>query len=162
MAEQLYELAYVSDAVQHMEQEELDQLLEQARNHNHEHAISGMLLYAEGAFIQVLEGEREPVRALYHHICADSRHTHAQVLHEGPINKRSFPDWKMGFRRLDAKAIQRRPGFTNLLQANSPARDAFRLHPNHSHQLLMSFSECGAVMPKIEPLNSANEQDNRQ
>lgn len=150
MAGQLYELAYVSYAVRHMEQDDLNKLLEDARSNNHAQAISGMLLYAEGAFLQVLEGEQSRVQALYNQICADDRHAHAMVIHEGPISSRSFPDWKMGFRSLTEHDIERRSGFTDLLRAGSPAHKAFKRHPNKAHKLLMSFSECSAIIPSVD------------
>lgn len=151
MLGQLYELVYVSSAVQPMTKAELNALLEVSRKRNHASAISGMLLYAGGTFVQVLEGDEKSVRALYQHICVDSRHSDVTVIHEGPIAKRNFPDWKMGFRYLEPRDFERREGFTDLLREGSPAAAAFREKPNLSHRLLMSFGHAA----------SATDSDNR-
>jgi hypothetical protein len=50
-------LAYTSIASHHMAHEELLALLAQSRKNNLPTDITGMLLYMEGCFFQVLEGE---------------------------------------------------------------------------------------------------------
>jgi len=130
MASDLYELVYVSSAVRPMSLSELNALLAQSRQSNHERAVSGMLLYAEGTFLQVLEGEEDQVVNLYQQICKDPRHSHSLVIHEGRIGQRNFSDWKMGFRYLQLDDYQRVEGFTQLLNQNSSARQAFIANPN--------------------------------
>ena len=49
-------LTYLSSAVDLWTGAELDELLRQAREHNEEAQITGLLLYAGGNFIQTLEG----------------------------------------------------------------------------------------------------------
>jgi len=74
-----------------------------------------MLLYDDGSFLQVLEGEREPMSALYERILADRRHTSIMKLLEREIDERQFGDWKMGFVSVPhlASAL---PGYTEFLQ----------------------------------------------
>jgi hypothetical protein len=60
--------------------------------------ITGMLLYVEGGFMQVLEGEDEAVAAVYARICNDKRHWNTQVLLDRHA-PRAFRDWSMGFER---------------------------------------------------------------
>lgn len=145
--ESLYQLSYVSSAVYWMEQAELETLLEQARPNNHRLGVTGMLLYADGAFIQVLEGPRDSVLALYERILEDKRHTHALVIYEGSASERLFPDWKMGFRYLDRQSFERLPGFTDLLRSGSPAAEALQQKPHRCYQMLLSFSHCSSVVP---------------
>ena len=56
-----------------------------------------MLLYTEGSFFQVLEGESEKVGSLLEIIKRDERHTKVTVIIREPIAKRSFGDWTMGY-----------------------------------------------------------------
>ena len=145
----LYELVYISSAVRNLDDIELNQLLTLARNNNHSLAISGMLLYADGIFLQVLEGEQQQVLQLYKDIGADQRHTNLLMIHEGLIPKRNFPDWTMGFHKLETDDFERVEGFSELLKTGSSTNEAFRVHPNRAHRLLMSFSECPSVVPSI-------------
>ena len=53
----MIQVAYVSRAVQPMSSEDLLRLLQQCRANNSELGITGMLVYGNGTFLQVLEGE---------------------------------------------------------------------------------------------------------
>ena len=156
MTSSLYELIYVSSAMRHMECAELNDILWHAREKNHTCAISGMLLYAEGTFLQVLEGDHEEVSRLYAHICTDRRHHNIMVIQEGPIEKRNFSDWKMGFKYLRTDDFKRIEGFSDLLRSGSHAHKAFLENPSKSHRLLMSFGECTNMTPT--PANNTDYQ----
>ena len=52
-------LIYASSATKAMSQDELKALLAKARTNNQRDNITGMLLYNDGNFLQVLEGEAE-------------------------------------------------------------------------------------------------------
>ncbi|SHJ85749.1 Sensors of blue-light using FAD [Hymenobacter daecheongensis DSM 21074] len=93
----LHKIIYRSAAVRPFSPEQLRELLHAARRYNHAARISGLLLYAEGHFLQVLEGEPAAVQALYQRILADPRHTHVTTTFDGPVPQRAFPDWSMGF-----------------------------------------------------------------
>lgn len=150
MTDRLYELAYISSSVQTMKEAELNAMLEAARNNNHNQALTGMLLYADNTFLQVLEGEQRQVEHLFEKIRTDPRHIHVMLIHQGPIDRRHFPDWKMGYRRLQSGDFERKVGFTDLLRDGSPAGEAFRHNPNTSHKLLHSFSQCSSIIPCVD------------
>jgi hypothetical protein len=94
----MYQLVYVSSARTGLREDDLHDILCHARQTNKAMGISGMLVYLDGYFLQVLEGRPERVRALYARIAADPRHGGARVLIESDIAERAFPDWSMGFR----------------------------------------------------------------
>jgi hypothetical protein len=71
-------------------------ILRQSRPNNINHGISGLLAYADGIFLQALEGEQATVESLYARIAADPRHTNVQVVHQGHIDERVYPAWGMG------------------------------------------------------------------
>jgi Sensors of blue-light using FAD len=54
--------------------EELTDLLRKSRDNNAALGITGMLLYKDGNFMQVLEGDEERVRALATKVSQDRRH----------------------------------------------------------------------------------------
>jgi hypothetical protein len=95
----LYHLIYESRATQPFSDLDLLSLLRHSRGHNAQRGLTGMLLYSpEGRFLQVLEGKKAEVEALYQHINKDARHTACVVLLAGPLVARRFAEWRMGFR----------------------------------------------------------------
>jgi hypothetical protein len=111
----LYYLIYQSRAVVPFTDDELAMLLQQARTHNRQVHVTGLLLHtSDGRFLQILEGDEADVRQLYHeNILADPRHYQCLVLGEGSCAERSFADWNMGFRLASAADLH------DLLQSSS-------------------------------------------
>ncbi len=59
------QLVYTSRAVGRQPEVELPKILSVARAHNSEHGITGILCFASGRYMQVLEGGAKEVNALY-------------------------------------------------------------------------------------------------
>jgi Sensors of blue-light using FAD len=57
--------------------------------------VTGMLVADEKCFLQVLEGEREVVSALFVAISRDTRHNNVTLVEVGDIATASYPDWGM-------------------------------------------------------------------
>jgi len=74
----------------------IDSILAQSRRHNPELGITGVLCHGGSVFIQVLEGGRAPVNALYARIVRDGRHRDVTLLHYEEIGERRFGHWTMG------------------------------------------------------------------
>src|ERR687893_1319722 len=83
-------LVYVSSAVRLFSAEDLRALLETCRKNNAELGVTGMPLYKDGNFMQVLEGDEEAVRGLYARIVAAPRHRGEITLQEGFAEGRQF------------------------------------------------------------------------
>ena len=92
-----YQIIYSSQAASPMQIEELEEILASARKNNTEKKVTGALVYVEGVFLQVLEGEQATVRTLMSHIATDVRHTAVTVLQEGEVPLPTFGDWKMAY-----------------------------------------------------------------
>jgi hypothetical protein len=71
-------------------------ILDSSRKHNPERGITGILCHGGDVFMQVLEGGREQVNALYNHIAADKRHYDVTLLHYEEVTERRFAGWTMG------------------------------------------------------------------
>lgn len=134
----LIALVYVSASKELMSNEELDAILTQSRANNSELGLTGMLLYYDGAFMQVLEGPENAVRQMYARIGRDPRHGNVIILLEEYIPERNFPDWSMGYQRLDLDEAQRLPGFTSFAEADQ-FLEYFQAEPQKSLTLLQSF-----------------------
>jgi len=74
----------------------IESILAQSRAKNPEQGITGVLCHGGGVFMQVLEGGRVPVNALYNRIAADKRHREVTLLHYEEIAERRFGNWTMG------------------------------------------------------------------
>jgi len=73
-----------------------------------------MLLYANGTFMQVLEGAEEVVDELVEIIKKDPRYKNIQMLYRKPIERREYSDWSMGFRRLSDKDLKEVEGLRDF------------------------------------------------
>jgi len=98
-------LVYVSAATVPFTDATLAQLLLISRENNTRAGITGMLLYRDGDFLQVLEGEEHAVRETFRRIARDSRHARTLVLDDSAISEREFSDWSMGFRRVSREEM---------------------------------------------------------
>lgn len=120
----IFRLIYVSSAVEPLTEDELVALLADARDRNSQLGITGMLLYKDGNFLQLLEGDETAVRTLMGKITRDARHHGTIVLHEERASTRLFADWSMGFRNLADPAVQAMPGFSRFMRVSLDARGA--------------------------------------
>jgi hypothetical protein len=110
----LHEIVYMSLACEAMSPEQLASLLDGARAHNEAAGITGMMIYHEREFMQLLEGERAVIEALFAKIAEDSRHQQVYLLWDGQIATRNFDDWTMGFASVDDATLQHHTGFASL------------------------------------------------
>ncbi len=123
-----------------MSDEELEELLAIARTKNAGKGVTGLLLYAEGNFLQILEGERVQVEALYAHIAGDPRHYGVVRLMRREVARRSFSDWRMGYRKINRSELEAHvPGFSDVLMAADNGGDLKEQVSRDIWSLLMSF-----------------------
>ena len=111
-----YYLIYLSAASEKfgMDEEELDKILISARQNNREMGITGALLYIDGDFIQMLEGEEEQVKKLFAKISKDPRHGAILRVSEGRRSSRLFSDWFMGYKKMNKSDFNHLDGYLNL------------------------------------------------
>ncbi|MCB0301208.1 MAG: BLUF domain-containing protein [Calditrichaeota bacterium] len=136
----LYTLIYVSSAFQKMSEPELLEILEKSRLNNSQRNITGMLLYHDGNFLQILEGPKNALQQLRATIEADPRHKDFLVLFEREVKERAFPDWSMGFRVLNADDIKEIPGFSDFMNPDTEKPDYMQT-PNYIYKMLDWFRE---------------------
>ena len=115
----LFQLAYKSAASDALTEDGLKEILRQARSNNDDLDVTGLLLYAQGEFFQVLEGPESAVRDLYDTIRQDPRHSHIETLHSTQVAERTFPEWKMALDNLAVVAEEE--GVSPFLQTGDLA-----------------------------------------
>ncbi len=114
----LIQLVYASAATVSMSDAELANLLDAARENNTRLGVTGVLLFKDATFFQVLEGERSVVESLFEKISQDQRHTSVLMLVEEEIEQRNFGQWSMGF-VSDASTVETLPGFVDFFDGRT-------------------------------------------
>jgi hypothetical protein len=112
-------MTYVSTAAVPFGDAEVRELLRHSRENNTRLGLTGMLLFKDDQFMQVLEGDDEKVRTLYGVIAADPRHTDVRTLLDAPITRRQFSEWSMGYKALSDDTIREIPGYDGFLESTS-------------------------------------------
>jgi hypothetical protein len=92
----LVRLLYASRAAEGVGHEELGAILRKSRQNNPGQGVTGLLCLSGGIFLQVLEGGRLQVSALYNRISSDPRHHDVVLLSYDEIAERRFAGWSMG------------------------------------------------------------------
>ena len=136
----MFHVVYVSSSTQTFAQSDLQTLLQKARDKNTQLDLTGMLLYKDGNFMQVLEGKEEVVTELVEIIKRDTRHKGVLELLRGTSEQRMFPNWSMGYRDLANKEVVKTLGYSNFM--NTPLTGAeFSQDPNRCMKLLLLFKK---------------------
>jgi hypothetical protein len=131
-------LIYVSIANEPFSATDLIELLNVSRRNNEVSGITGMLLYKDRRFLQILEGDEHAVRETYDRILRDPRHRDAVTLLEGEEREREFEEWSMAFKHLEDESVRETPGFSPFLETKlAPAE--FAADPSRAQQLLRIF-----------------------
>ena len=114
----LHFLVYVSSAVRRLSQAQLLDLLKLSRTNNEARGLTGMLLYRDGLYLQMMEGSRHEITRLLIKLRHDTRHTDIRILKQGVLEKRLFPEWSMAYKNLAGVRSSHVPGYSEHLQGN--------------------------------------------
>jgi hypothetical protein len=106
----LWQMVYASAASSEFAPSDLDEVLRVARERNALIGVTGMLLYVESSFLQILEGDINRLDLLFDRIKDDPRHTQILLLLRAPIDQRSFTSWTMGYSQVTFGEIQEASG----------------------------------------------------
>lgn len=134
----MIQIIYVSTTTKTPSESDLVKLLETARARNISRRITGMLLYSNNTYLQLLEGESKAVLDLYDKICRDSRNQGNTILQQSEVFTRDFPDWSMGFENLENYASDELPGFVEVFGGKLDKSIAVNNKTN-AIRLLMNF-----------------------
>lgn len=113
----MFSLTFLSTATSSMDEDQLLELVATIRPKNEAHGITGVMLYADGSFVETLEGPQDAVEATVGRIALDPRHHGMIVALRERIEQRAYPDWSMGFRSVRADRLRSVPGFNDYMQA---------------------------------------------
>lgn len=128
----LYQLTYRSEAKLGITAEDINSILRQSEANNPKFQITGCLVYNEGYFVQLLEGEKEIVKERYSIIELDKRHDLVEVLSEGETMDRMFEDWKMAYIKLPDQPVTK---LENKVKADLKAMEEAAERPNFTSKV---------------------------
>lgn len=110
----MHRIIYLSSAEIHFSEEEIISLLKKSRLYNIQRDITGMLIYIDGNFLQVLEGDKKEVINLYEKIKEDCKHKGLICVFDDQTENRQFPDWSMGFCSSKYDILRKMSGYENF------------------------------------------------
>lgn len=134
----MIQLIYISHSTQFDDQAALNTLLRHSRKNNHARNLTGMLLYHNKQFFQVLEGERDAVYGLFEIIQKDERHRACRKMAEFAITRREFSDWSMAYHGVSSTDAMQL-GFNDFM-LNSNDFKPFE-QQSEAYKLLVRFKD---------------------
>lgn len=148
-----YQIIYSSVGSTPMQLEDLEDLLEQAQCRNARKGITGALVYVDGHFLQILEGEREGVQKLMARISGDLRHEAVTVLQEGEIASAAFSDWNMAYVSATPKQVAEWAGLSDTTQLPEVLKDMHQdreMAEQVARRILAVLAGDQSLTPKVE------------
>jgi hypothetical protein len=126
----MYYIIYLSAGVKWFSETELKDILAVSNVNNRRDDITGLLLYSEGNFIQLLEGEENVVQQTFQKISGDERHKGITHIASGLLAERNFPEWAMGFKSIDAESAATFEGYVNPANKNMTRSEGSHISTN--------------------------------
>ncbi|MGB3626193.1 MAG: BLUF domain-containing protein [Henriciella sp.] len=94
-------IIYLSSARHNLKPPHIKDILTVSRENNRKADMTGLLVFHDSVFLQVLEGPDEAVSETYARIERDWRHTDCRVLFDEPVVERAFAEWAMAYKIAD-------------------------------------------------------------
>jgi len=114
------------------------EILQVAREKNAKLNVTGMLLFDEGDFFQVLEGDADIVKLLFETIEKDKRHQRVTRVLLEPISERDFANWTMGYSKISQKELRSIDGLNDYF---GQGQSFHGIDEGHAKKLLKAFKE---------------------
>lgn len=102
---QLYRMVYTSARRESCDQAAIDQILADSQKNNVELELTGLLIYTEDRFMQILEGPLGNIMQLYNKINKDERHGGTRIRYCEPASERYFSNWHMAGKDVSKAAL---------------------------------------------------------
>ncbi|XOV77795.1 MAG: BLUF domain-containing protein [Aestuariibacter sp.] len=102
----VYQLVYMSKATITFDDAQLKKLMVTCEKNNAEFEITGLLVFCNGYFMQLIEGEEHHVTSLFNVIKQDPRHTDVSIILSKVGQERLAQEWSMGLYKLDKNTLR--------------------------------------------------------
>ncbi|HEA30732.1 MAG TPA: BLUF domain-containing protein [Leeuwenhoekiella sp.] len=112
-----YSVLYISSAAPDLNHNDVQDIMEAAAANNDPLQISGFLVFDDGNFLQLLEGEEEQVNMIYDRIKKDLRHRNIIPVLEQHTGIKGFDFYHSGFRICDnPKLVEELKNYVSLIR----------------------------------------------
>jgi len=141
----LTRLLYTSRVSGRMHETLVESILEQSRENNLAHGITGVLCIDPTGefFLQAIEGSRAAVNRLYGNIARDPRHSEVVLLDFAEIEERRFAAWRMG--AVDLNKVN----LSTILRFSENARlDPYSLSGAAAMSLVHELTSSAAIVSR--------------
>lgn len=108
------QVVYLSSESSNMGDTELHNLRDEALSNNARHGVTGLLLYVNKVFMQIIEGPHAEIGQLFGNIQCDERNQAVVEMFDRSVDDRAFTGWSMGFHSPPAADEITGKGFHNL------------------------------------------------
>jgi len=139
----LTRLLYVSKPVGPITTHVTASLLENSRVSNKKSEITGVLCQGSGIYMQVLEGERSAINALYSRIIADTRHNQVELLSFEEVDQRRYGQWSMALVQLSVD--------DPMVQMAHPEFDPYSATSNEAMRMIEELMNSGTFIQTMIP-----------
>lgn len=147
----MFQLIYVSTAARRLRKEEFRALVDRARENNDRLGVTGVLVYRNGSFLHVLEGDDEDtVRQLYEVIRQDDRHKGVTLLKASSLAERNFPGQSLVFRNRSVAGARQHP-LDDEEAREEASKEALASERSLVYETLLQFQHAGAQSAPQEP-----------
>jgi len=136
----MMQMIYTSAATTKMTPQALQELMEISRRNNLRDGLTGMLLFEDGTFLQVLEGEADVVEKTYERISKDSRHAKILLIARFELEQRTFKDWEMGFFDASGGKLLQLPGYSCFLNKKTVELETLE-EGDKAREVLLNFKQ---------------------
>ena len=135
-------MLYISTAVGPVTTAVTGTILRSAQAHNAANGITGVLCQGQGIYLQVLEGERSQVEALYARILLDKRHHNVTLRQQTNISHRRYGKWAMA--HIDLAQMTKSPN-TAPNDSNHDQQPPFDPYTATGEQVMAKMDELIAL-----------------
>ncbi len=137
----LHELIYCSTAAPEVQLGVVYTVLGVSQRNNLRDNLSGLLIFSNPYFLQVLEGPQVTLERLYGKLKADHRHSAVQLLSLSPVENRTWANWSMGL-------VTPTPANREIFNAiNGGAFQPYALTSGSARKLLVALTGNAAQGP---------------
>ncbi len=112
------QLLYTSTATARFAADDVFNIVMTSARNNPDREVTGFLVFADGAFLQLVEGPKERLDELLDVLSRDPRHRDITVNSRRSVQTRSFPNWRM--QRIDTSSRDSRLAVAPLRAAGLP------------------------------------------
>lgn len=144
-SERLFQLVSVSQADHDLSYRDLEAFLDAAIERNTANGVTGLLVYRDGRFLQILEGKQDDVLEAIAESIKDPQHTHLKVVAERPAEGRLFPFWAMAYQDGDLDSSVCAPLFRKLFELASDHKS------NDAHFFFIMTEVARQLMEQSRP-----------